>query len=588
MGSYRLFLKLSSHAKIRWKLTGIAYFCTLITVLLNMAQPFLFSYLIDKVLIGKEMNLLIPILAISIGFAVLAVILNILRDCLYRYLDICTTLNLRNKLLAHLRRIPLTEIEKYGPGKFTPLLAGDTATMSNFLNQILVEMTIQFFTMAFAVGMVFYLNWHLGLIVLASIPFILLIPRIFQKKLTEVSSHIRTHNEEIGTHLYECIQGSREIKAFGLERWEDRRNDKLYKNLISISTRETIYRAVTGQTSALAISIIIVMLYGFGSNQISNGSMTIGMLVAAVQYFNNALRPIQMVNNFFADVKRCEVSMTRIEEFLAIPIESNMLDADCEAHETPSDSLPANLECRDLNVSYEGVHILKGVDVTVQSGQVAAFVGTSGSGKTTLFKTLFGFMPHQSGEIQMMGRPSKSWSRSALTHRIGMMFQESFIFRGTLYENIALGNLTATEEEVYDAACRAGLKHYIDSLPDGLQSKIDNQGFQLSGGQRQRVAIARLILKKPAVLILDEPTSALDRVTEDQVLTALHEVMKGKTTLISTHRLENIVSADLIYVLDQGRIADFGTHAELLERCALYRELINEQSHATLQKAALV
>jgi len=160
--------------------------------------------------------------------------------------------------------------------------------------------------------------------------------------------------------------------------------------------------------------------------------------------------------------------------------------------------------------------------------------------------------------------------------RIGAVFQETFIFAGSLFENIALGQLAATEEEIYEAACKAGLQSFVDSLPDGLHTRVDNQGFQLSGGQRQRIAIARVFLQKPDILILDEPTSALDQVTEDLVLTSLKDLMAGKTMLISTHRIETIRFSDSIYVMDQGEIVDYGTHEELFNRSALYKKLMSE------------
>lgn len=587
MQTFKLFVKLSSYIRIRWTLTILAYICTFASMGLNMLQPFIFSRLIDNVLVGHHSKWLIPILSISLGVGLTAVVLNIFRDSLYRYLDTVTTLNLRNVLGAHLRKIPLAEIEMHGPGKFMPLLTKDTSTMSQFLNRILVEMTIQAVNMSVAVGIVFYMDWRLGLIVLVSIPLLTLIPRFFRKALTRVSSQIRSHQEEMGTYLMECVQGSREIRAFGLESWEERRNRKHYRELIAISTRETFYRACSGQSSALVISLIIVLLYAFGTHQVLNETLSIGMLVAAVQYFNSALRPIQSMNNSFADVKRSEVAMSHIEEFLKLPVSPMEMTTEEPSLEDMDTISGPVIECRDLYVSYENKDILKGVDVTVHSGQIAAFVGPSGSGKTTLLKTFMGFHPACRGELSVMGLPFAQWSRALWTRKIGMMFQESFIFAGTIYENIAMGDLTAAEEDVYQAACTAGLKEFIDSQPEGLHTRIGNQGFLLSGGQRQRLAIARVALHKPDILILDEPTSALDRATEEQVLSELHSLMQGKTTLISTHRFETIVSADIIYVLDHGEVVDQGTHPELLERCWSYRQLIEEQGR-TKHKAMVL
>ncbi|RKP54425.1 ABC transporter ATP-binding protein [Cohnella endophytica] len=582
MQSYRLFLRLAARVRINWKLTSVAYLCTLLSMTLTLLQPFIFLQLIDKVWVGKQSDYFYPLLALSIGCALFASILDIIRDSLFRYLDIRTTLDLRNVVLDHLRKIPLAEIEKNGPGKFAPLLAGDTATMSNFVNRIIVEMFIQMVTMLVAIIMIFYMNWRLGLVVVVSIPLLLYIPNIFRNQLFRISQYIRSNNEQVGTLMYECIQGSREIRAFGLEAWERDRNEKLYKGLITKSTKETIYRATSAQMSTMVISAIIVLLYGFGSRQILNGTLTIGMLVAAITYFNNALRPIQTVNKYYGDIKYSEVAMERVENFLRIPTESAIKEKQDGMYSQKNAGLKqVDVISHDLHVIYEGNHILKGINLVVKSGQKVAIVGASGSGKTTLLKTLMGFLPITSGELLVFDRPLTEWSRSLLMKHVGMMFQESFIFAGTIYENIALGNLASTEEEVNDAAQRAGLKSLLDTLPEGLHTRIDNQGFQLSGGQRQRLAIARLILKKPWFLILDEPTSALDRTTETQVLNELNEIMKGRTTLISSHRLETIMSADVIYVMDQGKIIDSGTHATLIADCEIYKKLVDEKHHQT-------
>ncbi len=590
MQSFKLFMRLSPHIRIRWKLTGIAYVCAIASLALQLFQPFLLSYLIDDVLIAKNQKWLTIILALSIGFALLSVVLTIIRSGIFRYLGIQHTLDLRNALLAHLRKIPMTEIEKYGAGKFSALIGWDTATMGNFANHIVVELVKQWFAMIFSVVMIFYLDWHLGVISLLSIPILLLIPRLFNAPISRYVSRVRTHNEEVGTHLLESIQGSRDIRALGLESWEERRNETFYRHLVKASTGETLFSTLSGQTGTLAISAIIVLIYGIGSMQIISGALTVGMLVASIQYLNNALGPVQVMNDFFGELQKGEVAMERIEQFLDSPTESFAVAAGvstagvstsadapavaaASADGPPPQKACQSVRCRGLNVRYDGADLLRGIDFMAKPGQITAFVGRSGSGKTTLFKALMGFMPVHSGELYLGQVPYERWSRSELSRHVGIVFQESFLFAGTLFENIAIGKWPATEEEVYEAACRASLQPLIDALPDGLHTRIDHQGFQLSGGQRQRVAIARAILKNPQILLLDEPTSALDRNTEAQVMDALKQRMKNKTMMVSTHRLSTMMSADVIYVMDQGAIVDSGTHAELLKRCDVYASL---------------
>lgn len=589
MHSIKLFLRLVPHVNIRWKLTLLAYLSTFIQLAALMCQPLIFAYLIDHVLIEKKTEMITLLLSLSGGLALVAVIFSLIRSGIFRYLGIMHTLDIRDVLLRHIRKIPIPEIEKNGAGKFMALLGYDTGTMGNYLNHVIVELISQLFMMLLAFGVLFTMDWKLGLLAAAGLPILFWLPRIVKKPLAQHISHVRTHNEEIGTSLLECIDGSREIRVYGLEGWEHERNQKKYKGLVSSSTKETLFRVLSFQSSSLFISLVIVVVYGVGSHQVLSETLTIGMLVASVTYLQNALNPVQAINNFYAELQGSEVALQRIESFLQTPPEELAArnkealgeDEDDHIHAQQFDSAASvkeesqaavDVEC--LQVSYDGVHILKDVDLTVGQNQTAAFVGRSGSGKTTLFRTLAGFMGITSGDVKIDARSLHEMNRHELNAKIGIVFQESYIFKGTIAENIRLGNLQTSDEEVVEAAYKANLQELLEQLPDGIHTVIDNKGFQLSGGQRQRVAIARAFLKKPDILILDEPTSALDRLTENEVMTALKELMRNKTTLIATHRLNTIMHADTIFVMEQGKIVDQGTHTELLGRSKLYKALI--------------
>jgi ABC-type multidrug transport system fused ATPase/permease subunit len=217
---------------------------------------------------------------------------------------------------------------------------------------------------------------------------------------------------------------------------------------------------------------------------------------------------------------------------------------------------------------------LKDIRCSIAEGQTIALIGRSGSGKTTLLRTLVGFLPEYTGQILIGQQPLSEMTRKELNQKMGIIFQDPFIFKGTLYDNISLGDLSATEEEVYEAACQAKLGEWIDQLPHGLYTEVDQKGAKLSGGQRQRIALARMFLKKPDILLLDEPTSALDQLTEKEIMNALGQLMKGKTTVIATHRLQTIINADQIIVFEEGRIIEAGTHEQLLQQSARYAQML--------------
>ncbi|UNK18924.1 ABC transporter ATP-binding protein/permease [Paenibacillus sp. N3/727] len=589
MHSIKLFLRLVPHVNIRWKLTLLAYLSTFIQLTAIMGQPLIFAYLIDHVLIDQKTEMIALLLSLSVGLALIAVIFSLIRSGIFRYLGIMHTLDIRDVLLQHIRKIPIPEIEKNGAGKFMALLGYDTGTMGNYVNHVIVELVSQLFMMLLAFGVLFTMDWKLGLLAAAGLPILFWLPRIVKRQLTQHIDHVRTHNEEIGTHLLECIDGSREIRVYGLEQWEHQRNQKMYKGLVSSSTKETLFRVLSHQSSSFVISLVIVVVYGVGSHQVLGETLTIGLMVASVTYLQNALNPVQAINNFYAELQRSEVALQRIESFLQTPPEGLAARNEEARGEDEDDNIHAQhlvsaasvnketqaaVDVERLQVSYDDVHILKDVDLTVKRNQTAAFVGRSGSGKTTLFRTLTGFMPITSGDVRIHSRRLREMNRQELNTKIGVVFQESYIFKGTIAENIRLGDLQASDEQIVEAACKANLKELLEQLPNGIHTVVDNKGFQLSGGQRQRIAIARMFLKKPDILILDEPTSALDRLTENEVMTALKELMRNKTTLISTHRLNTILHADTIFVMEQGKIVDQGMHAELLERSGLYRALV--------------
>ena len=578
MQSFKLFLRLSPHIHLRKGLTVTAYLCALLGVGLLLAEPLIFSNIIDRVLIGKETEILPTLLGLAVGCPIASILLTTVKTGLFRYLGIRNTLDIRNVLTRHLRKIPLHVIEKEGVGRFVALFGMDAFTVANFLNHIVVEIVSQFFMVIVAIGMIFYLDVRLGLIAVATVPLLLLTPKLFTKPLNRHIGHVRTHNEQIGAHLYECIDGSKEIRAFGLEQWEEQRNEHMYRGLIHSSIRESLFRVLAGQAGSLPVSLIIVAVYWFGTNQVLENTLTVGMLVAAVTYLNNMLRPIQIMNHYFGDLQSTEVAIGRIEAFLNTDVEKAASLDSAGSPQTEESAVARQadhvIECRDLHVSVDGVEILKGLDLSIPRGQVVAFVGRSGSGKSTLFRTVMGFLKHSEGQLALNGTPIETLSRRDLREQLGMVFQEPFTFKGTVYENIQLGNFSATEEEIREAADNANLTEFLKTLPEGIRTPVAYKGSSLSGGQKQRISIARAFLQRPEILILDEPTSALDRQTETEVMERLKRVMHGKTTLIATHRLETVMRADLIYVLDQGRVAEVGTHDELMARQGLYHSMV--------------
>lgn len=562
----------------RHRIAGFA--CMLGDLGFSLIQPLIFARFIDRVLIQGHHNEMWPLLILSLVLAAASAGSSVGRWSLFSYLDIRNTLDIRETLTRHIRRIPIRHIEKDGSGRYLALLGFDSASLSFFLNKTLVDMISHVLMMAMALGILCLMDWRLALMAGISTVLIMTVPRVFRSLIRRYAEQVRNHNETIGGHLVECIDGSKEIRLFGLEDWEAERNRRMYKGLVSSSTRETLFRSSMNSVSSLIISVIIVLTYYMGGRQVIGESITIGVLIASISYLNNVLNPIRAIADSYGDIRKAEVASDRIAEFLKTPTERSFTGQ--SAAQTGGTAQPAAVkdlemdavQVWDLHVASEGKIILDEVGFRIPKGQTAAFVGRSGSGKTTLFKAVLGLVDRQAGEIIVDGSSLDSISRGEINARFGVVFQDTFLFKGTLFENIAIGNLNATEEEVYEAACSANLKEYIDQLPQGIHTPVDYKGAQLSGGQRQRIAIARVLLKKPDILVLDEPTSSLDNITEEEVLRELRSMMKGKTILVATHLLDTIRNADQIFVLDSGKIVGQGTHEELGRHCELYQSLL--------------
>ncbi len=585
MQSYRLLLRIVPYLRVRKGAMTLIYILTAIDLTLAMAQPLIFAYLIDHVLIERRTEMIMPILALSVAAALCSASLAVVKSGLIRRVLAQNTLEVRDTLTRHIRKIPIWEIERHGAGKFAAMLGYDSHTLANYLSMVITEILTQLYMLCLALGLLFYMDWRLGLVAMASIGVILLIPRMYRKPMAQHASEVRSHNEAIGSYLYEHIEASKEIRMFGLEGWERTRNEGIYGGLVRSSTRETVFQQLSNQSSVLVISFIIVLIYWIGSQQVLKEALSVGMLVAAVSYLHNVLNPVRAINDTYVEAQRAEVALQRVEAFVSIPCERALLAPEPQGHAAfPWNEKVPDVICNNLYASSYGQQILKGLDLRVRAGEVVAFVGRSGSGKTTLFRAMMGFIDIDSGELSIGGTAIEKLHRQALSAGIGTVFQDSYIVSGTLFENIALGSLDASYEEVYEAACNANLQAFIDSLPEGLYTRVDHKGFQLSGGQRQRIAIARVFLKKPGLLILDEPTSALDLRTEEEVMKALRRVMQGRTTLISSHKLSTMEATDYIYVLDQGRIVESGTYQELIQGSAHFSSIMQEKK---LEEAAV-
>lgn len=569
------YLRLTEPVKKHWGLLAAIYLLDIVKISCTMVQPIIFSYyIIDRVIKDGEYQLLMPMILISGGLILLGFLLDLASSVLLRFSYIRTTLETRDFILAHMRRVAIYDIEKESPAKYQMLLGDDTHIMSTFFNYVAYELFSQVFMLVFGISALFLMNWMLGLAGLVIIILLLGVPSLVSRPLLKHLGRVRTHREEIGQILFETVEGSKEVKTLGLEEWEREKNQKVYEGLIKSSVLDSFFQSISSETTRFVVGLVMILVYWVGANLVNEGSLTVGLLVLSVMYLEQTLRRLQIINQKFGDYQNANVSAGRVVDFLKVPPEHHLVvrhDPGVIKNAPPNGDI---VRTENLSLRLNDVDILKDVNLTVPRGSKVALIGLSGSGKTSLYKMLLGFIPLQYGDIIIDNLSIKNFSRKDLNTYFGWVSQAPFLFKGTLYENIILGDLNATEDDVYTAAVNANLKSLLDKLPNGLHTEFSNKGLQLSGGERQRIVIARMMLKKPKVLLLDEPTSALDRLTERDVIEALDNLMTGQTTIVSTHRLETIRNADVIYVIEEGRIIASGKHRELLEDSTEYNRMV--------------
>jgi ATP-binding cassette subfamily B protein len=374
---------------------------------------------------------------------------------------------------------------------------------------------------------------------------------------------------QINSLLNETFHGFTVIRSFTLEKQQYRKYVKQNKELLDLELQNAKLQSWYGAGESIVGTITFILNLTIGALFVSKGNLSVGALLTFLNLVNHLFYPITGMANVWAGFQRSVAALERVLDVLEKPADHEELPTF-----TPPLHNTGEIVLQDIHFSYiEEQPVLENFDLQIPAGKVTALVGPSGAGKSTLFNLLQGFYRPQSGQLWIGGKPIQEYSVSELRSSIAHVPQETFLFSGTVCENLLIARPNITEKEMIEAAIHAEIHDFILSLPKGYDTEIGENGIKLSGGQKQRVAIARAILKDAPILLLDEATSALDGETEYYVKEALDELMRGRTTIVIAHRLSTIQNADLIMVMDHGRIVQQGTHKELIKQRGLYQNL---------------
>lgn len=502
----------------------------------------------------------------SIDQVAIALLLILFIQSIFSFIRVYTFSIVSERGMADVRKavyqkviwLPMTFFDSRRVGDVMSRLTSDVATLQDTFSFVLAELLRQMLTLIFGIAIIFYLAPTLTAFMLITIPILVVSALVFGKYIRKLSRKTQDKLAEANVVVEESLHSISMVKAFTNEVFELNRYTRAIGDVIEVAIQSSRYRG-------LFISFVIFALFGgivavgwFGAGLVQSNQLTVGELFSFIFYTSFIGFSIAGLGDIYTQLQRSVGASERIREILDLPDESGSASGGLK--------LTGEIEYAGVNFSYptrKEYRVLSDLNFFIRKGERVALVGKSGSGKSTIINLLLRLYPINDGVIRVDGKPVEEFDLTAYRQNLGVVPQEVILFGGTIEENIRYGKPGATEGEVREAAKKANALEFIESFPEQFRTLVGDRGIKLSGGQRQRIAIARAILKDPAILILDEATSSLDAHSEVLVQQALEKLMEGRTSIIIAHRLSTIKKVDRIFVINEGALAEMGSHAEL-------------------------
>jgi ATP-binding cassette, subfamily B, putative efflux pump len=543
--------------------------------------PLLIKYVIDDVVGSTELTkaektdqLLFVMIIMLVVFVIIRPPIEYYRQYYAQWTASKILYDIRDQLYTHIQKLSFKYYSNTRSGEIISRVINDVEQTKTFVVSGLMNLWLDMATILIAIGIMFTMNVKLTFVSLVLFPLYALSVKYFFGNLRKLTKSRSQALAEVQSYLHERVQGMQVVKSFAIEEHEQKQFSKQNTNFLEKAIAQTRWNAKSFSAVNTITDIAPLIVIGFSAYQVIDGQLTIGTMIAFIAYIDKLYNPLRRLVNSSTTLTQSIASMDRVFELIDVKY-----DIEDSPHAVPCENVQGNISFNNVSFSYNENEdlVLKNINLEVKKGETIALVGMSGGGKSSLVSLIPRFYDVTAGKILLDGTDIRNFNVRSLRDKIGMVFQDNILFSDSVKENILLGNPSATDEEVIQAAIAANAHEFIMNLPLGYDTKVGERGVKLSGGQKQRIAIARVFLKNPPLLILDEATSALDLESEHLIQESFETLAKDRTTFIVAHRLSTITHADRIVLIEHGEITEIGNHEQLMEKQGGYYRLFQVQ-----------
>src|SRR5215831_14002286 len=572
-----------------WSTLTFAFIAVIGESLTDLLEPWPLKIVFDHVFGSKKLPDWLAGLVSFIGtdkfsilnLAVLAVIVIAVFGAISSYIEKYLTTSvgqwvmhdLRRVLYSHIQRLSLSYHDQKRTGDLISRCTTDIDAVQSLISQVLLGMLVNVLTLLGMMAVMLYLNWAFTVIALMVAPALFFVVYHYTHRIKNASRAMRRQEGEVVSVLEEVLSSIRVVKAFAREDYEQKRFERESRESVEKALAARNFKAKLPPIVEIIVACGTCLVLWYGAQLVLAGSLTGGELLVFLLYLGKMYKPMRELSKMTDTISKADVGWERIREILENETQVRDLPG---AKRAPR--FKGRIEFDHVRFAYNGNGpVLDDLSLQIEPGQMVALVGPTGAGKTTIVSLLPRFYEISSGAIRIDGIDIRKFKQKSLREQISFVLQETLLFHATVAQNIAYGKPQATHDEIVRAARLANAEEFIERMADGYETMIGERGVTLSGGQRQRITIARAIIRNSPILILDEPSAGLDAESEKLVFDALENLMEGKTSIVIAHRLATVRRADVIFVIDRGRVVEQGTHEELLQRDGLYSHLYQLQ-----------